>query len=163
MESPGRDRVRQKRRSVLADLGAIALFIIGVVTSYTLFFSELYNAMVSPEWPTAQGQVIHVEEVVPTGHRAGFPYAKITYQYTVNNTAYQNHWIRFGYNKVHNGARSDADALRTAYPLGTRVTVSHHPAHPRLSVLRPGEFSWIDLTFLLIPGLCFFAAWHLRQ
>lgn len=141
MESAGRDRLGKKRRSVLADLGAIALFIIGVVTTYTLCLSELYNAMTSPKWPTEAGQVIHVEEVVPTGHRAGFPYAKITYQYTVNNTEYKNHWIRFGYNKVHNGVRSDADAIRVAYPVGTSVTVTHHPEHPEKSVLRPGEYS----------------------
>ncbi len=148
----------------MADLGAIVLFTLGVVTAYSLVFSELYNAMTSPTWPTAQGLVIHVEEVIPTSsYRAGLPHAKITYQYTVNNTQYQNHWIQFGYNKVHNGVRSDADAIRAAYPLGTPVTVYHHPDHPRQSVLKPGEFPWLDLALLLIPGLFFFAAWHLRQ
>ncbi|WP_211826106.1 DUF3592 domain-containing protein [Kistimonas asteriae] len=162
MDSHEQEKSIDKLASVLAGLPGIVFFIIGVVTAYTLFFSDLYNAMTSPKWPTAQGQVIDVEEVVPTGYRKGFPYAKITYQYTVKNTQYQNHWIRFGYNKVHNGVRSDADAIRAAYPLGTLVTVYHHPDHPKQSVLKPGEFPWIDLTFLLIPGLCFFFAWRLR-
>ncbi len=156
------DHIETKNQLKLNILAWI-FFIAGIVLINRFLIVEPYYAFTSQTWPKAAGQVIHVEEIVETGFRAGFPYPKITYQYGVGDQIYRNHWIRFGYNKVHNGNHSDAEALRDAFPKNTPVTVYYDPESPKRSVLKPGEWPLIDLIFLIPIALCFYLFYGLRN
>ena len=132
-------------------IGAFILLVAGFGFSLWIAY-DMYYAYVSRSWPVTSGEIIHIEE---RKQRSGGTSPIMTFQYRVNEQQYKSRNIAFGYNE-HNGRYPAREALRKAYPVGKQVNVFYNPKYPEMSVLRPGEYQWINLIFLTFPWACFF-------
>jgi hypothetical protein len=120
----------------------------------------------SVTWPTARGE-IQVSCVLPRmplgrGDHESY-YAKVTYNFTVNETRYIGTVVGFDYY----GSRSLSTArdIVNRYPKDAAVTVYYNPRNPQVCVLEPGAAgqarTWLEYG-LVIMMLAIFAAVFIR-
>jgi hypothetical protein len=90
----------------------------------------------STSWPSVPG-VVKSSSVEAYRAQGGRQYiAKVTYDYTVDGTAYSGDRLRFG-NRAGALAKAEADAAK--YPAGAPVEVLYDPVKPQTSTLEAGK------------------------
>ena len=111
-------------------------------------------------WPQSTGKIVQsaVEEVCGDSQpRASFA-PRIRFTYQVAGKPRESRHFAF---HVWNGSRVRAEATVARYPVGSVVTVYHHPNRPELAVLEH-ENAILSVTVAALTGLLFIgslAAW----
>ncbi len=129
-----------------------------------LVFAYLVTAAIdhlqARHWPQSTGKVVEsaVEEVSRDSlPRASFaPRIRFTY-YAAGELRESRH---FAFH-VYNGSRARAEATVARYPVGSAVTVYHHPNRPEQAVLEP-QNAVLSVAVATFAGLLFIglvAAW----
>jgi hypothetical protein len=109
-------------------------------------------------WPTTQGKV--QSSVIQPYYHDDCPYqyqAKITYDFSVNNTTFSGSRITFGSEGYRFCNVSVAKQIVNRYPKDKIIAVYYMPKNPEVCLLEPGNVEgkqW--LLFLLVFGLIFF-------
>lgn len=113
-----------------------ALILAGLSSATTLIMCamahETYYAIRSRKWPSAPGTVITSQTLSLPGNKSA---ANIKIRYEVDGIVYDCRRIQFGPQTTH---RSGVERMLCEYREGTQVTVYYDPAHPGLSICKPG-------------------------
>jgi len=106
-------------------------------------WNTIQNAQRSPDWPQTSAQVTGARVIfndagqASEGRSTWVP--EVTYTYQVNGTAYEGDTIRFSRLVfLKRGAKDRAQDVIDPYAGFPKVTVSHDPDDPSISVLEPG-------------------------
>lgn len=152
MPAPWTRQESARSRSAFNRLFPIPFLLAGVVILF-LGGRNLYRAIASTAWPTAQGVIQHssVERDVDSRHRSTYR-AVVTYNFTVDDMPHECARVFFG--DYGSNKPSHARRIVKAYPAGKQVTVSYNPEDLELCVLEPGirGLSWL----LPVLGVAFF-------
>ena len=120
---------------ILVGVGAI-LGLIGICV-YHSGFRDLEQAKASVAWPTSPGKVLSSSVVEGLRDDDGVTYyAKVVYEFNVNNTTYSGDRIAYG-----DGGTSDpshAQEIVIRYPQDKNVTVYYMPNNPKECLLEVG-------------------------
>lgn len=139
------------------------LWLPAVVLFFFLFaylLEEAIDHLQARRWPLATGKVVEsdVEEVrADSGLVASFV-PRIRFTYHAAGKPWESR--RFAFH-VRAGSRVRAESTVARYPVGSVVTVHHHPNRPEQAVLEPG-YGWSSVAVAAWFGLLFvgsFAAW----
>lgn len=126
---------------------AFILIPIGLLlVAVSLYFGGQQRA--SQRWPSVPGVVTSafVEEYRDAEQSPSY-YARVVYQYQVEDDLYASQQVSFGITKSYASQNGAGQALK-AYPIGKEVTVYYDPADPSNAVLdrsttRVTPFLWL--------------------
>ncbi|XOF34076.1 MAG: DUF3592 domain-containing protein [Candidatus Electrothrix sp. YB6] len=126
------------------------------ISDYSLF--EVYKALSSKGWPTANGVIVSSQvnpSMINSGQDAGVLYhASIVYKYNVNGTVYEGKKIKFG--ELEGTAPDASRMLLNQYRNNEAISVYYRPGSPGEAVLEPGlhRNTWfIPLFGLFVVGM----------
>jgi hypothetical protein len=147
-------------------VGIVILFLCPMIFvaagTSTAFFGirGIIRAKSTVAWPTTQGKV--QSSVIQPYYNDDCPYqyqAKITYDFSVNNTTFSGSRITFGSEGYRSCNVSVAQQIVNRYPKYKIVTVYYMPKNPEVCLLEPGNVNGKEwLLSLLVFGLIFFTA-----
>lgn len=143
--------------------GRVIPLLLMFIGAYILYFGcwELLRANQSRTWPTAQGLIQNSS--MERGGKGEY-WARVTYDFTVNATAF--HGTRVAFGDYGSSVSSHAQDIVNRYPKGKTVTVYYNPRNPQMCLLEPGVkvqawfVSGFGLVFLAVGG---FAAFFIRK
>jgi hypothetical protein len=104
-----------------------------------IFYSgirDLIRAKASVDWPTSPGKVLSSSVKHERDSDGVTYYAKVVYEFNVNNTTYSGKRIAYG-----DGGTSDpshAQKIVNQYPQDKNVTVHYMPSNPKECLLEVG-------------------------
>ena len=124
-------------QSCLSTLAIVAIFLLLGGGLSWWGWNILQDARASSTWPTVEGQVTRSEVTTSTDSDGDDSYSpEVTYEYLVDDQAYENTTIKFGENSY--SSRRRAQEIAATYPVGKQVDVFYDPKAPGRSVLEPG-------------------------
>ncbi|MFN2145679.1 MAG: DUF3592 domain-containing protein [Anaerolineales bacterium] len=126
---------------------ALILIPVGLLlAAVSLYFGAQQRT--SLDWPAVAGVVVnsYVEEYRDADQSPSY-YARVVFQYTVEEEVYASQQVSFGIVKSYASQNGAAKALQ-AYPVGKMVSVYYDPADPTNAVLERGTsqitpFLWL--------------------
>ena len=114
-----------------------------------------WRGVASSHWPTVSGIVLRAGMTEDQAKEAGtkntliFYSARLAFRYQVNGQDYTTETLQFG-RALGSGDSSSEAILMLRYPVGTKVTVFHHPHDPALATVKPGLHT--DVAWYLCGG-----------
>jgi hypothetical protein len=134
----------------------LTLVVLGGLALIRLGADDIWRAFTSTRWHIAPGLVLksgvtrNMFKSGTTTRGSGNYYASITVGYRVNGRDYTTNRIYFG-PSVNSTRPSDVALWVLRYPVGKKVSISHHPQHPSIATIRPGITG--DVLSLPVAGL----------
>jgi hypothetical protein len=119
------------------------LIILGGLALIRLGARDCWRAFASIRWPVVSAVVLksgvahNVLKSNGTTRGAGNYFTRITVGYQVSGRGYTTDRVYFG-QALNSTQPSEVALWVLRYPVGKRISVSHHPQDPSIAVLRPG-------------------------
>ena len=135
-----------------------AVFIIVGMIFLILMVGDVWDAVNSRGWEKARGEIIssEVEMYVSSDSEGGSTVmysAEIEYNYSINEVLYRS--SRIGFAEYSTGSAESMQEIVDSYPIGSSVTVYHHPNDVNNVVIVPGmsDQLWMMIGFAVLAPL----------
>ena len=139
---------------IVAIFGALFVAVPGGIILW-MGMRSVWRGLASPHWPAVAGIVLHAGMTESQAKEAGtkntliFYSARLAFRYQVNGQDYTTETLQLG-RALGSGDSSSEAILMLRYPVGTKVTVFHHPHDPALATVKPGVNT--DVAWYLCGG-----------
>jgi hypothetical protein len=140
---------------IAAIAGALFMAVPGGIILW-MGLRSVWRGLATSHWPAVSGIVLHAGMTESQGEEARtkntliFYSARLAFRYQVNGQDYTTETLQFG-RALGSGDSSSEAILMLRYPVGTKVTVFHHPHDPSLATVKPGVNT--DVVWYLCGGV----------
>jgi len=125
---------------------------------------SLIKLVLAHRWPEAEGTIVSSYKSNRSSDAGRMEDAEITYEYEVGGKLYRSDTIQAGGDISSSPSKrgsTNVDRILIKYPVGTKVTVYHHPRLPQIACLERTDATGVFIGFvfgglLLLAGYYFF-------